>query len=166
MTRKTRYLITLLGIVAASMFFLNVQMVSAQDAPAPAEAAVQDPEMDNIPRAPEPEQQEKISAYNPQGARDPFVSLLEGVDKDVRPPGLAGMQISELTLQGIQIGLGKTAIVKGPDNIAYGMEVNESVFDGKLIAIDNNKVVFEKIIYDAFGREKEKQKIEVYLHRK
>ncbi len=122
--------------------------------------------INDLPKAPKPEKQEKRIGYNPQGSRDPFMSLLEGQDKDVRPPGLGGIQISELTLQGIQIGLGKMAIVKGPDNIAYGMHVGESVFDGKLIEILDNKIVFEKLIYDAFGREKEKQKIEIYLHRK
>jgi len=123
-------------------------------------------ELEDIPRAPSPEKVEKRTTYNPQGARDPFRSLLEGVDKDIRPPGLAGLQISELSLQGIQIGLGKVAIVTAPDGMAYAMKLNDSVFDGKLVQIKNNKAVFEKIIYDAFGREKEKQKIELYLHRK
>jgi Tfp pilus assembly protein PilP len=123
-------------------------------------------ESSELPKAPEPQKEEKRITYSPQGARDPFLSLLDGVDKDIRPPGLQGLQISELTLQGIQIGLGKVAIVKGTDNMAYPLRVGDSVFDGKLVEITDNKIIFEKLIYDAFGREKEKQKIEIYLHRK
>ena len=82
------------------------------------------------------------------------------------PPGLPGMQISELALQGIQIGLGKVALVVGSDDVMYAMRVGDRVFDGKLVQITNNKIVSEKTIYDAFGREKEKKKIEIYLHRK
>lgn len=153
--------------IAVAVCFLNFTVFAQEPPPMePVSDPGQETSLDNIPRAPEPVTEEPQTTYNPQGARDPFRSLLEGMDKEVRPPGLAGIQISELTLQGIQIGLGRTAIVKGPENIAYGMEVGDTVFDGKLIEIYNNKVVFEKIIYDAFGREKEKQNIEIYLHRK
>ncbi len=75
------------------------------------------------------------------------------------------MKISELKIQGIQIGLGHVAIVLGTDGKAYNMEVGQTLLDGKVIAIESGKVVFEKVILDPFGREKEKQRIELYLHR-
>ena len=123
--------------------------------------------MENIPRAPVPQSEEKEFTYNPQGARDPFVPLVgPHLDDIVKPSGKEGLQISELALQGIQIGLGRTAIMMGSDGKAYGMREGDYVFDGKLVDITNDKVVFEKTIYDAFGREKEKKRIEIYLHRK
>ena len=75
------------------------------------------------------------------------------------------MKISEIKIQGIQIGLGKVAIVLGTDGKAYNMEVGQTLLDGKVVAIESGKVVFEKVILDPFGREKEKQRIEMDLHR-
>ncbi|MBN1550421.1 hypothetical protein JW979_03080 [bacterium] len=162
----------IIGAVIFGGFMLIGQPAIAQD-PAAQPPAAQPPADDtteiklgDLPRAPVPQAEEKKFTYNPQGTRDPFVSLLVGMDKDVRPPGIAGIKISEVNLIGIQVGLGKTAIITGPDNIAYNMRVGDTVFDGKLVEIEPNKIVFEKIIYDAFGREKEKKQIEKYLHRK
>ena len=124
-------------------------------------------QLENIPLAPEPGSEEQSGFnYNPQGARDPFKSLFSQQMDDLRErSGLAGMQISELTLVGIQIGLGKTAIMQGSDGKTYGVKEGTLVYDGKLLAIKNNRVIFEKTILDAFGREKEKKEIEIYLHR-
>ncbi|MCD4653267.1 hypothetical protein K8T06_04970 [bacterium] len=118
----------------------------------------------DIPKAPTPVPEgEQKFIYNSHGMRDPFISLL------LRPSiegkgGLAGMKISELKLQGIQIGLGKVAIVLGTDGKAYNMGLGQSLLDGKVVAIEGRKVVFEKVILDPFGREKDKQTIELYLH--
>lgn len=120
----------------------------------------------DIPRAPTPiPQSEQQFVYNSHGMRDPFVSLLINNSLDVSKSGLAAMKISEIKIQGIQIGLGKVAIVLGTDGKAYNMEVGQTLLDGKVVAIESGKVVFEKVILDPFGREKEKQRIEMDLHR-
>ncbi len=158
-------------LVAGSLILMPLltDSVIAQEDVLPAEvpesANIEEVESD-IPLAPEekPKEESKFS-YNPQGMRDPFVSLLVTTDLEPRGEGVAGMKISELTLQGIQIGIGKVAIVLGPDGNTYSLRVGDSVFDGKVTQIAGNKLVFEKIIFDAFGREKEKKSIEIYLHR-
>ena len=120
----------------------------------------------DVPAAPTPESTDDKFHYNPQGFRDPFVSVLAVREsQSAKPEGPAGMKISEISLQGIQIGLGKIAIIKGPDNKAYALKVGELVYDGKLIAIHGNKIIFEKKILDVFGRVKDTQQVELYLHR-
>ncbi len=122
---------------------------------------------ENLPLAPTPEPvTENQFHYNAQGMRDPFVSLI--IHNQVPPNliGLPAMKISELSLQGIQLGMGEIAIILGSDGKVYSMREGDSVLDGKLIEIQQNKIVFEQIIFDAFGREKEKKTIEIYLHRR
>lgn len=120
----------------------------------------------DIPRAPTPvPAEEQQTRYTGQGTRDPFVSLLLQRESDVMKTGLAAMKISEISVQGIQIGLGTVAIVLGTDGKAYNMRVGDLLLDGKVVAIDSNKVVFEKVVLDSFGRETDKEVIEYHLHR-
>lgn len=123
---------------------------------------------ETLPLAPQLEIKEEQKVAYTQTGRDPFVSLVEPSPDDSvieTTKGLPSMMIAELALQGIQIGLGKVAMFKGPDNNVYAMRVDDSCKDGKMVDIQNNKVMFEKLVLDEFGREKEKQQIEVYLHR-
>lgn len=151
-----------LVLILLVMGLFVVFPVSAQDpnAPESGEGFTAD-----IPRAPTPVPKgEQKFIYNSHGMRDPFVSLLIVNTVDVGKEGLAGMKISEIKVQGIQIGLGAVAIVLGTDGKAYNMKVGQPLLDGKVVAIESRKVVFEKVIYDPFGREKDKQRIERYLH--
>jgi Tfp pilus assembly protein PilP len=120
----------------------------------------------DIPRAPTPvPAEEQQTRYTGQNTRDPFVSLLLQRESDVTKTGLAAMKISEISVQGIQIGLGTVAIVLGTDGKAYNMRVGDLLLDGKVVAIDSNRVVFEKVVLDSFGRETDKEVIEYHLHR-
>jgi len=144
---------------------LTVAQVGAQDETVPANQQDAPDFTAEIPRAPTPVPAgEQKFIYNSHGMRDPFVSLLLDSDLVAGKDGLAAMKISELKLQGIQIGLGEVAIVLGTDGKAYNMEVGQSLLDGKVVSIQGRKVVFEKVILDPFGREKDKQTIELYLH--
>ncbi|MBN1297323.1 hypothetical protein JXA80_11130 [bacterium] len=152
-------------VLCCLIMIMTVLPVSGQDAqPAPAETMEPDIAPD-LPRAPTPiPEEEQKFIYNSHGMRDPFVSLLVRKDLDVSKVGIAAMKISEIKLQGLQIGLGKVAIVQGPDGKAYNMEVGQSLLDGKVVAIMGRKVVFEQVILDPFGRVKDKKEIELYLH--
>ncbi len=120
---------------------------------------------DDIPKAPTPiPPDEQQIRYTGEGTRDPFVSLLIHSNVDMMKTGLAAMKISEITIMGLQIGLGTIAIVHGADGRAYNMKVGDVLLDGKVFAIDSNKVVFEKVVLDSFGREIDKEIIEYYLH--
>ncbi|HPQ41931.1 MAG TPA: hypothetical protein PLV45_16300 [bacterium] len=157
---------TAFSVLLLSVLWVASGSVMAQEpAPPAAETQAETGEMAEIPKAPTPvPEEEQKFIYNSQGMRDPFVSLLIDNRLDPGKAGLGAMKISEIKLQGIQIGLGKVAIVLGTDGKAYSMEVGQSLLDGKCVAIEGRKVVFEKVILDPFGREKDKQTIELYLH--
>ena len=61
--------------------------------------------------------------------------------------GIAGLLISELTLEGIIFSKEKfKALFKGPKRKPYGVSVGDSVYDGEVIKIDGNTVTFRKIL--------------------
>ena len=98
--------------------------------------------------------------YKPKGRRDPFWNLLQGksikVQREQRE-GIAGMLIEELELEGILFKSGTyIALFKGPDGKPYDVKVGDSVYDGEVIKIDSNTVVFKRLLTIALGGTKEK----------
>lgn len=98
--------------------------------------------------------------YQPRGRRDPFWDLLKGKNvklKREEKEGIAGMLIDELELEGILLkGKKYIALFKGPDGKPYDVKVGDSVYDGEIIKIDINTVVFKRILTIALGGTKEK----------
>ena len=105
--------------------------------------------------------------YEAQGRRDPFVSLALGVNilpPDVRPPGLAGMLIQEVSLRGIVKTVdGYIAMIQGTDNKSYFAREGERLYDGNIQSIDDARVVFRQEINDPLRIEKFQQ-VEKTLH--
>jgi hypothetical protein len=105
--------------------------------------------------------------YDAHGRRDPFVSLALGVNvlpPDVRPPGLAGMLIQEVSLRGIVKTVdGYIAMIQGTDNKSYFARQGERLYDGNIQSIDDVKVVFRQEINDPLRIEKFQQ-VEKTLH--
>ena len=98
--------------------------------------------------------------YKPKGRRDPFWNLLQGKSVKVgreQKEGIAGMLIEELELEGILYKSGTyIALFKGPDGKPYDVRVGDSVYDGEVIKIDSNTVVFKRLLTIALGGTKEK----------
>lgn len=99
--------------------------------------------------------------YNPEGRRDPFISLLQrGTDIDpqvpaIRPPGLAGLGASEVTLKGtLAGGGGYVAILQGADNKTYVVRPGERLMDGTVRAITPDTLVILQRIDDPLAHEK------------
>ena len=90
--------------------------------------------------------------YDPQGRRDPFRSLVGPApqrDQSTRPPGVPGMLIDEMKLQGIvQTRQGLVAMISGPDNNGYLIRVGDKTFDGEVIRITRTQVVFRQEVND------------------
>jgi Tfp pilus assembly protein PilP len=91
-------------------------------------------------------------AYEVRGRRDPFRSLLLRTqdDKDrQRPPGVAGMLVEELEMQGtIRTRQGWIAMMRGGDNRSYLLRKGTTVFDGEVIEIGPTEVVFRQNVND------------------
>ena len=95
---------------------------------------------------------EKFS-YDPAGRRDPFVSLAQGLQEEEktkeRPPGLAGMAIDELTLEGIiETSSGTIAIAQGRDKLSYILRPGTKLYDGEVKKIEPHKIIFEQQVND------------------
>ena len=105
--------------------------------------------------------------YDSRGRRDPFVSLALGVNvlpPDVRPPGLSGMLIQEVSLDGIVKTVdGFIAMIEGTDNKSYFARVGERLYDGTIETIEDGRVVFRQEINDPLRIEKF-HRIEKTLH--
>lgn len=91
-------------------------------------------------------------SYDPQGRRDPFVSLLtRGTDPRTggRPAGLQGVLIGEVTVKGVlRDRSGFVAMVQGPDAKTYIVRSGEKLMDGSVKAITADSVVFSQDVND------------------
>ena len=140
-----------------------VGAVVAQEPEPPAEeesSPLLDEEVDvsgieKILRGEEEVMEGRMFSYDPAGRRDPFRSLLEGFEENqegpakARPPGLPGMMIEELRLEGIiQTPSGILAFVLGRDNVSYIIRPGTKLFNGEVGEIQPKKVVFRKDVND------------------
>jgi hypothetical protein len=85
--------------------------------------------------------------------RDPFLDLLllnkntkkqddEEVSRGQAPPGIAGMYIAQVKLQGISIREGsQLAVFRGSDNRAYFLQEGDKLFDGFVKKINADSVL-------------------------
>jgi hypothetical protein len=139
---------------------------AAEGAPAEGEPA---PPVEEAPSVPEGIEITEGTGfrYEARGRRDPFVSLALGVNvlpPDVRPPGLQGMLIQEVSLRGIVKTVdGYIAMIQGTDNKSYFARLGERLYDGNIQSIDDIKVVFRQEINDPLRIEKFQQ-VEKSLH--
>jgi Tfp pilus assembly protein PilP len=101
--------------------------------------------------------------YNPEGRRDPFVSLLRrGADVKTRqgkaPAGVTGFLVSELVLKGIMQSRGDhVALVMGPDNKTYTVRANDRLLDGSVRAITADTLVCLQDVNDPLSLTKQRE---------
>ena len=91
-------------------------------------------------------------AYDPAGRRDPFRSLLvrpENRAAGSRPPGIAGVSVDDIVLQGIwKTQAGYVAQIRGTDNKSYLLRAGDLLWDGEVIRIAPNEVTFRQNLND------------------
>jgi Tfp pilus assembly protein PilP len=93
--------------------------------------------------------------YDPQGRRDPFVSLIRrGVDVQgsappARPAGLAGLSVSEVSLRGVVNARdGFVAMLQGADTKTYLVRVGDRLLDGTVRTITADSLVILQRVND------------------
>ena len=101
-------------------------------------------------------------SYDPQGRRDPFVSLVaRGSDPGSaasRPSGLPGLLISEVAVKGIvRDRSGLIAMVQGTGTKTFIVRAGEKLMDGSVKAITNDSVVFAQDVNDPLSIVKQKE---------
>jgi type IV pilus assembly protein PilP len=93
--------------------------------------------------------------YNPEGRRDPFVSLVRrgrevpGSSPATRPAGLAGLSVSEVSLRGTVKGRdGFVAMLQGVDNKTYLARPGDKLLDGTVRTIAADSIVLLQRVSD------------------
>jgi Tfp pilus assembly protein PilP len=101
--------------------------------------------------------------YNPEGRRDPFVSLQrrgsdERANRGSRPSGLAGISTSEVSLRGTMKSPGGfVGILQGVDNKSYIVRVGDKLFDGSVRSITADAMVILQQVDDPLSLQKERE---------
>jgi type IV pilus assembly protein PilP len=99
--------------------------------------------------------------YQPDGRRDPFLSLLgTGAQTAVagkRGEGAAGLTVSEIVVRGIVESRGKLiAMVSGPDNKTYIVHPGDKLVDGTIRTITNQGIVITQEVTDPLSLVKQR----------
>jgi hypothetical protein len=76
----------------------------------------------------------------------------------VRPPGLPGLGIAEVTLRGLaQSREGWVAVLLGSDEKTYIVRPGDKLFDGAIRSISQNEMVFLQEVNDPLSLEKQRE---------
>jgi type IV pilus assembly protein PilP len=153
-----------------SLAFITASLVAtlshAQAAPAAAPVPASTPA---APAAPKTVAEKAESAaepqgfnYNPEGRRDPFVSLLRrGVDSRSTGPraaGVAGLGTSEVSLRGVLTSEGAfVGILQGVDSKNYIVRVGDKLSDGTIRTITADSMVILQQVNDPLSLEKQRE---------
>jgi hypothetical protein len=142
-------------VVVAGAAFVGAQETPAEESSPLIESDVDVTGIEEILRGEEEVMQGGIFGYDPAGRRDPFRSLLEGFEESeegpakVRPPGLPGMLVEELKVEGIiEMSSGILAFVLGRDNVSYIIRPGTKLYNGEVAEIHPKKVVFRQYVND------------------
>ena len=103
--------------------------------------------------------------YNPEGRRDPFVSLVRrgattarSGPAGARPAGLAGLETAEVTLRGtVRSREGFVAILQGADQKTYIVRAGDKLLDGTVRTISQNDMVILQQVNDPLSLEKQRE---------
>lgn len=102
--------------------------------------------------------------YNPEGRRDPFVSLMRrGATRGSgtgasRPAGLAGLEVAEITLRGtVRSREGFVAILQAADQKTYIVRAGDRLLDGTVRTISQSDMVILQQVNDPLSLEKQRE---------
>jgi type IV pilus assembly protein PilP len=101
-------------------------------------------------------------SYNPDGRRDPFLSLLgAGADRGgpqaKRGDGVAAMTVAEISVRGILQSRGMLiAMVQGPDNRTYMVHQGDRLADGAVQAVTAEGLVIMQEVNDPLSLVKQR----------
>jgi type IV pilus assembly protein PilP len=126
-------------------------------APSPGQPAATSKPADQQPAAERP-----AYTYQPEGRRDPFISLLargsDPASAAARPPGVPGLLINEVIVKGIvRDRSGFIAMIQGSDTRTFIVRSGEKLMDGAVKSITADTVVFSQDVNDPLSVVKERE---------
>lgn len=96
-------------------------------------------------KADQPETYDINYTYDPAGRRDPFVDLLIGIKAKGPTTPKGALTVGDAKVVGITQGKeGYTAIIVGADNKARFMKAGDKLYDGQIISIEKDRVLFRQ----------------------
>jgi type IV pilus assembly protein PilP len=140
-----------------TLALLGCTLLFAQKAPAPAPtpaapAAPAESPGQALIEGEESALEGRSYTYDPAGRRDPFRSLLireQGRGGNQRPPGIAGITIDDINLQGIwKTKSGYVAQIRATDNKSYLLRAGDQLYDGEVTRVGPNEVAFRQNLND------------------
>lgn len=116
------------------------------------------------PKGPPPPTPPPNYQYEPEGRRDPFLSLFNrGTDAKTqqtvrRAEGVAGLMTGELVVRGIiQVRGAWVAMVAGPDGKVYSVRAGDRIGDGVIRGVTAQAVVILQEVNDPLSLEKQRE---------
>ena len=147
----------MINTYALALVLVTTQVVAIAQSPTPTPQAPAAPEI-VVPVEPQG------FDYDPDGRRDPFVSLVRrGTDTArstpaTRGPGLGGLETAEVTLRGtVQSRDGYVAILAGVDSKAYIVRIGDRLLDGTIRSITPNAIVIMQQVNDPLSLDKQRE---------
>ncbi len=154
-----------LMLALAFVLSLGAPLLGQAPKPVPAAPAPAAPAGDTAQPAPQPMPPVDSFTYNPEGRRDPFVSLLAAKTGERRGghtgpegEGLANLGTEEISVRGVlQSAGGYVAMVQGPDKHTYLVRQNDKLSDGVIKAITAQGLVILQDVNDPLSLVKQKE---------
>jgi Tfp pilus assembly protein PilP len=119
---------------------------------APADASSKDV---SVEKAPEPSKNDKTKTISANGRRDPFISPV--VDQSAVGSGCSSgkrcLAVEQISLKGVvKAETGMIAVVVNANEKAYFLRENDPVFDGYVLKITGDSIVFKETVQDKLGK--------------
>lgn len=138
------------------MTVLVVALLMQVAAPRPQPAAAERPVpstgsgQTQPPAAPSGSPPTETYTYQPEGRRDPFLSLLgTGDSRGKGGEGVAGMTVGEISVRGVMQSRGAmVAMIQGPDNKTYIVHQGDKLLDGAIKSITMQGLVVDQQVSD------------------
>jgi Tfp pilus assembly protein PilP len=118
-------------------------------------------EKENVPtdvaveKAPEPAKSEKARTINANGRRDPFISpvVSQSAVGSGCSTGKRCLAVDQISLKGVvRSETGMIAVVVNAIDKAYFLRENDPVFDGYVLKITSDSIVFKETVQDKLGK--------------
>ncbi len=100
-------------------------------------------------------------SYDPDGRRDPFLSLVGagiGAPQGRKGEGPSGIAVAEISVRGVLESRGRLiAMVMGPDNKTYIVHQGDKLLDGSIKSITPQGLVIEQEVNDPLSVVKQRE---------
>ena len=109
----------------------------------------------SVEKAPEPAKNDKTKTYSANGRRDPFVSpvVSQSAVGSGCSTGKRCLAVDQISLKGVvRSETGMIAVVVNALDKAYFLRENDPVFDGYVLKITGDSIVFKETVQDKLGK--------------